>query len=45
MLFESNGVTEGTESDVYPVHNGGSNYVYWDGHAKWSKTVPSFKPL
>jgi len=44
MLFESQDVTIGSESDVYKVHNGGSNYIYWDGHAEWSKTVPKFGP-
>ena len=44
MLFESDGATEGGPPDVYPVHNGGSNYVFWDGHAKWNKEVPKFRP-
>ena len=44
MLFESQNGGEGDEYDVYPVHLGGGNYVFWDGHAKWSKTVPRFKP-
>ncbi len=45
MLFEAKDVTIGTESDVWPLHHGGCNYVYWDGHAKWSKQIPPFKPL
>lgn len=44
MLFESQLGGEGDEFDVYPVHSGGANYVFWDGHAKWSKTVPKFRP-
>lgn len=44
MLFESQDVPEGTEADVWPCHNGGSNYIYWDGHAVWSKSVPKFSP-
>jgi prepilin-type N-terminal cleavage/methylation domain-containing protein/prepilin-type processing-associated H-X9-DG protein len=34
----------GTESDVDPRHEGGSNYVFLDGHAKWSRQPPSFAP-
>jgi len=44
MLFESENGGEGDEHDVYPVHLGGANYVFWDGHAKWHKDVPRFRP-
>ncbi len=44
MLFESENGGEGDEYDIWPIHSGGSNYVFWDGHAKWSKTIPRFKP-
>jgi prepilin-type N-terminal cleavage/methylation domain-containing protein/prepilin-type processing-associated H-X9-DG protein len=44
MLFESHEGDEGDEYDVWPIHLGGSNYVFWDGHAKWSKAIPRFKP-
>ncbi len=27
-----------------PRHNGGNNYAYTDGHAKWGREVPSFDP-
>jgi prepilin-type N-terminal cleavage/methylation domain-containing protein/prepilin-type processing-associated H-X9-DG protein len=44
MLFESQNGGEGDAYDVWQLHHGGSNYVFWDGHAKWSKTIPKFKP-
>ena len=44
MAFETHDVAVGTEADVWPLHQGGSNYVFWDGHARWSKTIPNFCP-
>jgi prepilin-type N-terminal cleavage/methylation domain-containing protein/prepilin-type processing-associated H-X9-DG protein len=44
MLFESQSGGEGDENDVWPVHNKGCNYAFWDGHAKWCKEVPRFRP-
>jgi len=42
-LYESKGQDTGDESDVEPRHLGGSNFVFCDGHAKWSKEIPPFR--
>ena len=34
----------GDASDVDMRHNGGSNFVFADGHAKWMREVPPFVP-
>ena len=34
----------GKESDVDPRHLKGSNFVFMDGHAKWSQAIPKFNP-
>ena len=47
LLYESKRagtIMAGDESDVDERHLGGSNYVYLDGHTKWSKEVPQFRP-
>lgn len=47
LLYESKRAgtsLTGTESDVDMRHNGGSNFVFADGHAKWMRTVPPFVP-
>lgn len=43
-LYESKGTGTGDESDVDPRHLGGSNFTFCDGHAKWSKEIPRFRP-
>jgi prepilin-type N-terminal cleavage/methylation domain-containing protein/prepilin-type processing-associated H-X9-DG protein len=43
-LYESKGQGTGDESDVDPRHLGGSNFVFCDGHAKWLKEIPRFRP-
>jgi prepilin-type N-terminal cleavage/methylation domain-containing protein/prepilin-type processing-associated H-X9-DG protein len=42
-MYESKGTGTGDESDVDPRHLGGSNFVYCDGHAQWSREIPSFR--
>jgi len=47
LLYESKRAGDlliGTESDVDQRHLGGSNFVYLDGHAVWSKEIPRFQP-
>ena len=44
MLFESENGGEGDEYDVWQLHHGGSNYVFWDGHAKWTRPSRSSSP-
>jgi len=44
LLYESKGYGTGDESDVDQRHWGWSNYVYCDGHAQFSKSIPPFKP-
>lgn len=47
LLYESKRagtIMTGDESDVDERHLGGCNYVYLDGHTKWSKEVPQFWP-
>ena len=47
LLYESKRAgtsLTGTESDVDMRHNGGSNFVFADGHVKWMRTVPPFVP-
>ena len=36
-IADSNGVTDGQKPANKPVHSGGWNYLFADGHAKWSK--------
>ncbi len=43
-MYESKGTGTGDESDVDPRHLAGSNFVYCDGHAQWSREIPSFRP-
>lgn len=47
LLYESQRAGEnlvGDEFDVDMRHSGGANFVFADGHVKWSKTAPQFKP-
>jgi prepilin-type N-terminal cleavage/methylation domain-containing protein/prepilin-type processing-associated H-X9-DG protein len=47
LLYESKRAGEelkGAEWDVDPRHMGGSNFVFVDGHAKWSRAIPPFQP-
>ena len=47
LLYESKRagtLIAGDESDVDQRHLGGCNYVFLDGHARWSKEVPEFGP-
>jgi len=47
LLYESQRagtILFGDESDVDQRHLGGSNFVYLDGHAQWSKAIPPFNP-
>jgi len=47
LLYESKRagtIMMGDESDVDERHLDGCNYVYLDGHTKWSKEVPRFGP-
>jgi prepilin-type N-terminal cleavage/methylation domain-containing protein/prepilin-type processing-associated H-X9-DG protein len=46
LLYESKRAGDeirGAEWDVDPRHMGGSNFVFVDGHAKWSRSIPSFE--
>jgi len=46
LLYESKRAGEelkGGEWDVDPRHMGGSSFVFVDGHAKWSRAIPSFE--
>jgi len=43
-MYESKGNDTGDEADVDQRHMGGSNYVFCDGHAKWLKEIPRFRP-
>lgn len=45
LLYESKRagtIMIGRESDVDRRHQGGANYVFLDGHARWSREVPRF---
>ena len=47
LLYESQRAGDnlvGDELDVDLRHNGGANFVFADGHVKWHKTMPQFKP-
>ena len=47
LLYESQRAGEnlvGDEFDVDMRHSGGANFVFTDGHVKWSRTAPQFKP-
>jgi len=47
LLYESKRAGQslrGDESDVDLRHLGGSNFVFLDGHVKWSKEIPQFEP-
>lgn len=44
LLFESESGGSGTEADVVKRHLGGANFAFCDGHAKWSKETPNFRP-
>jgi len=47
LLYESKRAGEslqGNEADVDMRHLGGSNFIFLDGHAKWSKEIPRFRP-
>jgi len=44
LLYESMGYGTGNAFDVDQRHMGGSNYIYCDGHAQFSRTIPPFKP-
>lgn len=44
LYFESEAGGPGTEVDVVKRHLGGSNFAFCDGHAKWSKETPNFRP-
>ena len=47
LLYESRRAGEslqGTEADVDMRHLGGSNFIFLDGHARWSKEIPRFRP-
>jgi len=44
LIYESKGALSGYESDVDLRHMGGSNFTFCDGHAKWHKEIPPFKP-
>jgi prepilin-type processing-associated H-X9-DG protein/prepilin-type N-terminal cleavage/methylation domain-containing protein len=47
LLHESKRAGEvliGEEPDVDQRHLGGSNYVFADGHVRWLKQIPDFRP-
>jgi len=47
LLYESKRAGSylvGAQFDVDRRHMGGSNFVYVDGHAKWTKAMPRFHP-
>jgi prepilin-type processing-associated H-X9-DG protein len=47
LLYESKRAgdsLQGDASDVDLRHLGGANFVFLDGHVKWSKEIPEFKP-
>lgn len=44
LYFESEHGGAGTEADVVKRHLGGANFAFCDGHAKWSRETPSFRP-
>ena len=47
LLYESQRAGDnlvGDEFDVDMRHSGGANFVFADGHVKWHRTTPQFKP-
>ena len=47
LLYESQRAgtnLTGDELDVDLRHNGGANFVFADGHVKWQRKIPEFKP-
>ncbi len=47
LLYESQRAganLTGDELDVDLRHNGGANFVFADGHVKWHRKIPQFKP-
>jgi len=44
LLYESKGYGSGDEQDVDLRHSGAANFIFCDGHAKFLRHVPPFRP-